>query len=257
MNDYYPKFLANRNQCAVIFVVDNTGYSNGRMWKIAGLGTEFYFDYPYSQPGFATDPFGRKGYLKVYGSWNSSTQVYTVSSYSINQISYTPTAGHNPANKNYVDNAIRSALQNINSFKIELVDTLPTSDINTHTIYMVPSDKTEDNNTRDEYIYINNAWEMIGTTKIDLSNYYTKPEVDEKVDNLYLRCNRDEYESLSQEERDSYLIAVVEEMAELDATDLSNLTSALGDETAGETMIMDISENEAIAITDEIIGGTK
>ena len=30
MNDYYPKYLANPNQCAVIFVVDNTGSSNGR-----------------------------------------------------------------------------------------------------------------------------------------------------------------------------------------------------------------------------------
>ena len=104
---------------------------------------------------------------------------------------------------------------------------------------------------------LENKLDASAYTPCDLSNYYTKPEVDEKVDNLYLRCNRDEYESLSQEERDSYLIAVVEEMAELDATDLSNLTSALGDETAGETMIMDISENEAIAITDEIIGGTK
>ena len=46
-------------------------------------------------------------------------------------------------------------------------------------------------------------------------------------------------------------------MAELDTTDLSNLTAVLGNETTGETMIMDISENEAIAITDEIIGGTK
>ena len=46
---------------------------------------------------------------------------------------------------------------------------------------------------------------MIGSTKVDLSNYYTKPEVDEKVDNLYLRCNREEYEAMSQEERDSFL----------------------------------------------------
>lgn len=256
MNDYYPKYLANVNQCAVIFVVDNTNYSNGRMWKIAGTGTQFYFDYPYSQPGFATDPFGLKGYLKVNGSWNSSTQTYTVNSYSINRVSYTPTAGHNPANKTYVDSAIRTALQNIHSFEIAWVDTLPTSNIATHTIYMVPSDKVEDNNSRDEYIYVNNAWEMIGTTKVDLSNYYTKPEVDEKVDNLYLRCNREEYEAMSQEERDSFLVAIVDDIAVLSEQDLTNIAKVLGGNTS-TNMEIDISTNEAIAITDKIIGGTE
>ena len=256
MNDYYPKYLANTNQCAVIFVVDNTGSSNGRTWTITGTGTQFYFDYPYSKPGFATDPVGLKGYLKVNGSWNSSTQTYTVSSYGISHISYTPTAGHNPANKRYVDDAIHTALQNIHSFEIKWVDALPTSNIATHTIYMVPSDKVEDNNSRDEYIYVNNAWEMIGTTKVDLSNYYTKPEVDEKVDNLYLRCNRDEYDAMSQEEKEQFLIAIVEDIAVLTEQDLTNITKILGGNVS-TNMEIDISSNEAIAITDEIIGGTE
>ena len=190
-------------------------------------------------------------------AFNGQKTFYTIPYIGWKYSPLTPTDDAHATNKKYVDEAISNAIKDIHSFDIEVVDQLPTVDISTHTLYLVPSEKTEDNNTRDEYIYTDNSWEMIGTTKVDLSNYYTKPEVDEKIDNLYLRCNRDEYEALSQEERDSYIIAIVEEMAELDTTDLSNITAVLGNETTGETMIMDISENEAIAITDEIIGGTK
>lgn len=62
-------------------------------------------------------------------------------------------------------------------FTPTVVQTLPTQDIDIHTIYLVP--KTgETGDVYDEYVYINNAWEHIGSTAVDLSNYYTKSEVD-------------------------------------------------------------------------------
>ena len=65
---------------------------------------------------------------------------------------------------------IASAIGNINSFDMAVVQTLPTENISNHTIYLVP--KTgETNDVYDEYIYINDAWEMIGNTQVDLSNY--------------------------------------------------------------------------------------
>lgn len=68
-------------------------------------------------------------------------------------------------------------------FTPTVVQTLPTQDINIHTIYLVP--KTgETGDVYDEYVYINNAWEHIGSTAVDLSNYYTKTEVDSKIKNL-------------------------------------------------------------------------
>jgi hypothetical protein len=42
----------------------------------------------------------------------------------------------------------------------------------THTIYFVPKAGST-NDVYDEYLYINNAWEMIGNTQVDLSNYVT------------------------------------------------------------------------------------
>ena len=43
-------------------------------------------------------------------------------------------------------------------------------------IYLVPADEPNPDNIYEEYIYVNDDWEMIGTTKVDLSNYYTKTE---------------------------------------------------------------------------------
>lgn len=173
-----------------------------------------------------------------------------------NTTEYTPTKDYHPSTKLYVDTAISNAIKDIHSFEIQIVDQLPTDNILTNTLYLVPSEKVEDNNTKDEYIYTGSDWEMIGTTKVDLSNYYTKPEVDEKVDNLYLRCNRDEYEAMSQEDRDSFLIAIVDDIAVLSEQDLTNVTKILGGNASAD-MEIDISTNEAIAITDKIIGGTE
>lgn len=75
-----------------------------------------------------------------------------------------------------MNTAIGAAVGQINSFDMAIVQALPTQNINIHTIYLVP--KTgETNDVYDEYVYINNGWEMIGNTQIDLSNYATKDEL--------------------------------------------------------------------------------
>ena len=74
-----------------------------------------------------------------------------------------------------VSSMIAEAIGQINSFDMAVVQALPTQDISTHTIYLVP--KTgETNDVYDEYVYINDAWEMVGNTQIDLSNYVQKTD---------------------------------------------------------------------------------
>lgn len=80
----------------------------------------------------------------------------------------------------YIDNKI----SNIDITKREIVQTLPTQDIATDTIYMVPSSTPGTQNVYNEYMYINNAWELIGNTAVDLNNYYTKTEVDSMIQAL-------------------------------------------------------------------------
>lgn len=63
--------------------------------------------------------------------------------------------------------------------KREVVDELPSvDDADPKAIYFVPSPGTpQENNIKDEYMLINGQWEMIGTTKVDLTGYWSKQEL--------------------------------------------------------------------------------
>lgn len=65
--------------------------------------------------------------------------------------------------------------------KPEIVQSLPTTDISTSTLYFVPSQSPTSSNIYDEYINTDGTsqgWELIGTTAIDMSDYYTSTQVD-------------------------------------------------------------------------------
>lgn len=55
----------------------------------------------------------------------------------------------------------------------KLVSSLPSTDIDTTKIYLVPSTETGDQNIYIEYVYVNNAWEKLGEYKseVDLTEY--------------------------------------------------------------------------------------
>ena len=79
--------------------------------------------------------------------------------------------------KTEVDNII-SAVKNS---RFAVVNQLPTTDISTNTIYLVPKTVgTSTLNVRDEYINTDGTsagWELIGDTEIDLSGYVTDDEL--------------------------------------------------------------------------------
>lgn len=76
----------------------------------------------------------------------------------------------NKADKTYVDELIGS----LTLLDVKKVDVLPTTNISTSTIYLVPSEHPQAQNVYDEYMYIGSDWEHIGTTDIDLSDYLKK-----------------------------------------------------------------------------------
>lgn len=78
----------------------------------------------------------------------------------------------------YTKTEVNNLVSTIPEFSIEVVQTLPTTDISPTTIYLTPSTNPKTQNTYDEFIYINNTWEQIGSTTADFTNYYTKSETD-------------------------------------------------------------------------------
>lgn len=82
----------------------------------------------------------------------------------------------------YTQAEINNLVSEIPKFAIAVVEQLPTQDISTTTIYLVPSD-SESGDLYKEYIYVNNAWELLGIQKTDLTDYYNKSEVNELLSN--------------------------------------------------------------------------
>lgn len=74
---------------------------------------------------------------------------------------------------------LMDAVATLQSISFEIVQQLPTSG-EQNIIYLLPKSSSSTNNVYDEYVWINNSWELIGTTAIDLSNYYTKTQADNK-----------------------------------------------------------------------------
>ena len=69
-----------------------------------------------------------------------------------------------------VSSAINTAISGITSISFEVVQTLPATGA-AGTIYLI-SNSGSGTNSYDEYIYVSNKWEKIGTTDVDLSSYW-------------------------------------------------------------------------------------
>lgn len=69
------------------------------------------------------------------------------------------------------------------SIKFIVVTELPTENIDETAIYLKPVESPKGENNFEELIYVNGKWEDLGTPNVavDLSNYYTKEESDEKL----------------------------------------------------------------------------
>ena len=78
---------------------------------------------------------------------------------------------------------LKGIIDNLANIQFLVVDVLPSSDIKSNIIYLVKK-KGSGTDVHDEYIYIENNWEKIGDTSIDLTNYYTKDQVDSQIQNV-------------------------------------------------------------------------
>ncbi len=60
---------------------------------------------------------------------------------------------------------------------VEYVASLPTSNIKTNRLYIVPNNKNINQNLYDIYIYYNNKWERIDSLEFNIADYPTKTEM--------------------------------------------------------------------------------
>lgn len=91
-------------------------------------------------------------------------------------------------NASEVQGLINTALENITTFDFQVVNVLPTNGVK-GVIYLVPN-SGKSPNVYDEYIWlgVDKKYEKIGTTDINLNNYWSKTELvsitNEEIDNI-------------------------------------------------------------------------
>ena len=138
----------------------------------------------------------------------------------------------------YSQAQVNKLLASVNKPAFEVVDTLPESG-EQNVIYLVKKDtSSEQNDVYDEYIWITDEggaahWEHIGSTAVDLSNYYTKAEITALLNNqkteIITTCNA--YTDAAKTACNQYTDTAI-------ATALGNVESALAeiDTGAGVTL---------------------
>ena len=85
----------------------------------------------------------------------------------------------------YSKTEVNGLISSISTGGFQVVSELPASG-ESNVIYLVAKSQTAEDNIYDEYIWVNNDWELIGTTQIDLSNYVTNDSLSNTLSNYVL-----------------------------------------------------------------------
>ena len=130
----------------------------------------------------------------------------------------------------YTKEEITQLLGTISSLSIKVVESLPTTNISTNSIYLVRKTTTTTNNIYDEYIYINGSWEKIGDTQINLDGYAKVDDIPTKLSQL----ENDVELGLTEEE----ILSIIEENLNTKTiiTNTSKTTVTVGGITKGSTL---------------------
>lgn len=119
----------------------------------------------------------------------------------------------------YTKAEVNSLVSTLAGIHFEYVATLPTENIQTNAIYLVPKADTQTRNVKEEYINLDgttSGWEKIGDTDIDLSDYVTITELNTALANYVtssafttalatkstqVRLTKAQYDALTEEEK--------------------------------------------------------
>lgn len=111
------------------------------------------------------------------------------SDYSKNLSAYTNDAGFIT---NAVDNLVNyykktevdGLISALHSISMQVVESLPDSDQKENVIYLVPAKGPNAENAKDEYIWVDNKWELIGTTRIAMTQVHKAEKTDYAKDDI-------------------------------------------------------------------------
>lgn len=131
----------------------------------------------------------------------------------------------------YTKEEVQSLIGRISSLELIKVDALPTENIKTSAIYLVPKEQSEESNIYTEYIYMDGKWEIIGDTSVDLSQYALNKDVNK------IKGDLANVQSTVSEKMDSYTIKTV-----MDSVATPHTQYYLGNQTAVDIVLPDTAD---------------
>jgi len=161
------------------------GGSNGQILKYSSSGTATWAnEYSYTHPTTAGNKHiptgGSSGQVLKYGGSSGTASWGTLTASDVGALASNGTAvkATADANGNNIAStyATKDEVSAIPKFTIQVVQSLPTTNISPTTVYLLATD-TESQNMYTEYIYVNNKWEKLGTQNVDLSEYALKSDI--------------------------------------------------------------------------------
>lgn len=124
--------------------------------------------------GLSTNDFTNADKQKLDGLKNyTAGQNVTIDANGVISADEPDLSNYYTKSETYNKNEVNDLISAIEDFHVQIVQSLPQTG-EERTIYFVP----KQGGGYTEHMYINNAWEEIGDTDIDLSGYYTKTETD-------------------------------------------------------------------------------
>lgn len=142
----------------------------------------------------------------------------------------------------YTQEEVNALIGQLSTISFEVVDVLPqTGEANK--IYLVPSTEGQPQNGYDEYIYVNESWEKIGSTDIDLSQYATIEYVNQQISTAVTGLATEEFVTSS-------INSATQDMA-TNASVSAQLTQALQSYVTSETFTSALAGKQ-----DTLVSGT-
>ena len=83
----------------------------------------------------------------------------------------------------YTKQEVNALVDIIPKFDIKVVESLPVEDISTTTIYLLPT-ATSFEDLYNEYIYVDDRWELLGKQSVDLQDYALKSDIPTRLSDL-------------------------------------------------------------------------
>lgn len=164
--------------------------------------------------------------------------------------------------KEEANTAINAAVANAHHLKREIVKTLPAvGSANEDTIYMVPDAGSTDaagsnKSVYTEYMLINGAFERIGTSDADLSNYFTKDQVTDAIATAKSEAATDAQSKANAAKTAAVTAAAADAKTKADAAEKNAKTYADGLAKNYATAAQGAKADSALQVADVIEGTT-